>query len=347
MGDVYPVVKVAAVQAASVFLDREGTVEKACSLIRDAGRRGARLIAFPEGFLPGHPLWLHFRTPTDPQSLSLYRRLFANAVAVPGAAVEALSAAAREAGAVVVMGICEKRPGSLGTLYNSHLYLGPDGGVLATHRKLVPTGKERIVHAGGDGEHFGVVQTDFGPVGGLLCGENSNSLARHALLALGERIHVASWPPFFSINDMQEIIQFVSRAYAYEGRIFVVNVVGVVDDAALSIIAPRPEDAGTIRALRGGGSCIIGPNGEILAGPLGAGEEVLYADLNMERIVQAKMLQDFVGHYNRFDVFRLTVHRTRNDPVRIAEPSAEEDGDAGPGPAARVRNTARAADGGG
>src|SRR3990167_7995530 len=138
MGDQYPVVKVAAVQAASVFLDREGSTEKACRLIRGAGRNSARVIAFPEGFIPAHPVWYHHHPATSAISIRLATELFKNSVEIPGPEIEALCAAAREANAYVVIGVCEKRPKTIGTMFNSQIYIGPDGKVIGKHQKIMP-----------------------------------------------------------------------------------------------------------------------------------------------------------------------------------------------------------------
>jgi aliphatic nitrilase len=197
MGDVYKPVRVAAVQAASVFLDREGSTEKACRLIREAGAQGARVIGFPEGFIPAHPVWFHHHAATAGTSNKLSVELFKNSVEIPGAETEALCAAARDANAYVVIGVCEKLPNTLGTLFNTQLYIGPDGSLIRKHQKIMPTVGERLVHTGGHGDTFGVFATEFGPASGLICGENSNPLAIFALIAEGTRIHVMSWPNHF------------------------------------------------------------------------------------------------------------------------------------------------------
>src|SRR5260370_4029708 len=139
MGDVYPVVKVAAVEAASVFLDREGSTEKAGRLIREAGRNGARVIGFPEGFIPAHPVWYHHHAATGALSNRLATELFKNAVEIPGRETAALSEAARDASAYVVMGVCEKMPNTLGTMFNTQIYSAPDGRLIGTHQKSSPT----------------------------------------------------------------------------------------------------------------------------------------------------------------------------------------------------------------
>src|SRR5258706_10104194 len=172
MGDSYPVVKVGAVQAASVFLDREGSTEKACGLIREGGRNGARVIGFPEGFIPAHPVWFHHHPATSQTANELSVALFKNSVEIPGPEIGALCAAAREANAYVVIGVCEKLPQTLGTMYNTQVYLGPDGALIGKHQKLVPTVGERLVHTGGFGDTFGAFQSEFGPMSALICGEN-------------------------------------------------------------------------------------------------------------------------------------------------------------------------------
>ncbi|MEX2496238.1 MAG: nitrilase-related carbon-nitrogen hydrolase, partial [Woeseia sp.] len=174
MGDEYPVVRAAAVQAASVFLDREMSTAKACDLIREAGRNGADIIAFPEGFIPAHPIWFHFHPGTGRLSTDLSVSLFKNAVEVPGLEIAALQEAAAEAGAYVVMGICEKVRNTTGTLFNTQVFLGPDGALLAKRQKLMPTVGERLVHTGGHGDSLAAVNTTFGPISALICGENSN-----------------------------------------------------------------------------------------------------------------------------------------------------------------------------
>ena len=177
MGDIYPVVKVAAVQAASVFLDRAGSTEKACRLIREAGENGARVIGFPEGFIPAHPVWYHHHAATGTVSNRLATELFKNAVEIPGPEVNALCRAARDADAYVVVGVCEKIPNTIGTMFNSQLYIAPDGTLIGKHQKIMPTVGERLVHMGGFGDTFGAFQTEFGPMSALICGENSNPLA--------------------------------------------------------------------------------------------------------------------------------------------------------------------------
>ncbi len=322
MGDAYPTIRAAAVQASSVFLDRDASTEKACALILEAGRNGARLVAFPEGFIPAHPVWFHFHSATGRISTRLSVELFKNSVEVPGPHVDALRAAARDAGAYVVMGVCEKLPNTFGTLFNSQLWLGPDGSYLGKHQKLMPTVGERLVHMGGYGDTFGAIQTEFGPASGLICGENSNPLAIFALTAEGTRVHVMSWPNHFpTISDpMRNRVQIDSQAFAQMSKAWVVSACGAIDDRMIELLELSAADEEFIRNPDlTGGSVIVAPDSRVAAGPLGAEEEILYADLDLEAGIKMKLRHDFAGHYNRPDVFQVRVARYRPEIYGRAE----------------------------
>jgi nitrilase len=312
MGDTYQTVKVAAVQAASVFLDREGSTAKACDLIREAGRHGAQVIGFPEGFIPAHPIWYHHHPATSRIANRLAVELFKNSVEIPGPEVDALCAAAREAGAYVVIGVCEKLPGTLGTMFNSQIFIAPDGTLMGKHQKIMPTVGERLVHTGGFGDTLRAFPASFGPMSGLICGENSNPLAVFALTAEGSRIHVMSWPNHFptSGDPMRNRVCIDSQAFAQMSKAFVVSACGTVDE---DLIRKLQVGADGEKFLRNadccGGSVIVAPNSRILAGPMGAEEGILYADCNIELGIHMKLRHDFAGHYNRPDIFQLQVNR--------------------------------------
>lgn len=349
MGDQYPVVKVAAVQAASVYLEREASTEKACRLIREAGRHGARVIAFPEGYIPGHPVWYHHHAATGHVANALAVELFKNAVEIPGPEIEALCAAARDANAYVVVGVCEKLPQTIGTMYNSQVYIGPDGRMIGKHQKIMPTVGERLVHTGGFGDTFGAFQTEFGPMSGLICGENSNPLAVFALTAEGTRIHVMSWPNHFptSGDPLRNRVSVDSQAFAQMSKAWVISACGTVDEDMISKLKVGPEGEKFLRDPNScGGSVIVAPNSRIVAGPMGPEEGILYAECNIEVGVQMKLRHDFAGHYNRPDIFQVhvnrsapriyTVHTTPDQlppahvPPAIAPPAAEAEAPALP-----------------
>lgn len=328
MGDVFPTVRLAAVQAAPVFLDREATVAKACDLIREAGAHGAEVVGFPEGFVPAHPVWFHFHPATSPAAMAFSRELFANAVTVPGPDTAALCDAARDARVHVVIGICEKDPGSMGTMYNSVLVIGAHGEIQGVRRKIVPTVGERIVHTAGAGDSVRVFDASFGAVSALMCGENSNPLLTYSMSALGAKVHVSSWPSFFNkAADMHAIADLASRAIAYQNSSFVISSIAAIDDTMVERLPATDEDrAHLVQTRTRGGSAIYAPGGAVLAGPLPGGEAIAYADADIERIVPRKIVHDYAGDYNRFDIFQLMVNQTpAGAPIRL--------GSLGPAPA--------------
>jgi nitrilase len=324
VGDVYPSLRLAAAQVAPVFLDREATVEKACRVIVEAGSKGADLVGFPEGFVPAHPLWFHFHAATSPRSMELSQELFANAVVVPSRTTDALCDAAKLVNVHVVIGICEKESTSMGSMYNSLLSIGRDGSILGVRRKIVPTVGERIVHTAGAGDSVRVFATEFGAVSGLMCGENSNPLLTYTMQALGARVHVASWPSFFNrAVDLQAIAEVAGRSIAYQNSCYVVNVIGAVSDAMIERLPSTDEDRAHVAdAAKRGGSAIYAPGGKIVAGPLAGGEGILYADADVARIVPRKIVHDYAGDYNRFDIFELSVNAGPAAPsLRMRHPA--------------------------
>ncbi len=333
MGDSYGTVKVAAVQAASVFLDREGSTAKAYRLIREAGKNGARVIGFPEGFIPAHPVWYHHHAASGAIANKLAVELFKNSVEIPGPQTDALCAAARDANAYVVIGVCEKMPNTIGTMYNTQLYIGPDGTLIRKHQKIMPTVGERLVHAGGYGDTFGAFQSEFGPMSGLICGENSNPLAVFALIAEGTRIHVMSWPNHFptSGDPLRNRVAIDTQAFAQMSKAFVISACGTVDDHMIEVLEASPEGEKFLRDPNCcGGSMIVDPLSRIVAGPMGAEEGILYADCNLDLGIQMKLRHDFAGHYNRPDIFQLHInraapqlYRVHNDPMALTDVSAE------------------------
>jgi aliphatic nitrilase len=334
MGDSYGTVKVAAVQAASVFLDREGSTEKACRLIREAGKNGARIIGFPEGFIPAHPVWYHHHAATGAIANRLAVELFKNSVVIPGPETDALGQAAREANAYVVMGVCEKMPNSTGTMFNTQIYFGPDGSIIRKHQKIMPTVGERLVHMGGYGDTFGAFSSEFGPMSGLICGENSNPLAVFALIAEGTRVHVMSWPNHFptSGDPLRNRVAIDSQAFAQMSKAFVISACGTVDDHMIEMLKPSPEAEKFLRDPNCcGGTLIVDPLSRIIAGPMGPEEGILYADCNLDLGIQMKLRHDFAGHYNRPDIFQLHInraapqlYRVHNDPAALSAHGARE-----------------------
>lgn len=301
-------VRVAIVQAAPVFLDLDRSVEKAVRLTGEAARKGPRLVAFGETWLPDYPAWLDLCPGSaywdHPPAKKAYARLVGNSAVIPGPETDRLCAAARENGVVLVIGIHERVAGGPGhgTLYNTNLVIGPDGVILSRHRKLVPTHAERLVWGPGNGDGLEAMATPAGRVGSLICWEHWMPLARQAMHESAEEIHVAAWP---TVRDMYQV---ASRHYAFEGRCFVLAAGSITKARDLPVDLDLPPDlAGRPDALVcAGGSCIIAPDGTFLAGPVFDREEILVADLDLGRIAEESMALDVTGHYNRPDVFQFT-----------------------------------------
>jgi nitrilase len=314
MGDRFPRLRAAVVQAAPAVMDREGTVVKAVRLVGEAARRGAGLILFPEAFIPAYPWGVRFGTHVGGRSTAgraAWARYWANAVDVPGPATEALGAAARAAGAYLAIGVIERDSTySRATLYCTLLYFGPDGRMLATHRKLMPTAAERYIWGFGDGSTLPVIQTPHGRVGGLICWENYMPLARMAMYGKGLDIYLAP------TADSRESWQATVRHIALEGRCYVLSCCQYVTKAMVpDDLEVRDELAGAPDVLSRGGSAIIAPLGDYLAGPLFGAEGVLVADLDLAAVAQARFDFDVTGHYARPDVFRLLVNEQPTPPV--------------------------------
>lgn len=318
----------AAVQASSVWLDRDATVEKACELIREAGRQGASFIAFPENFIPGHPSWFHYVPAGHRRSLQRAVRLVEQSVLIPGPSTDRLAAAVREAGLTAVIGLTERAPGMSGTLYNTQLYLGPDGGIIGKHQKLVATMTERMVHAPGGAETQRTFETPLGTVSSLICGENSNPLALGMIAAQHPVIHVASWPAHVSpssLGGVREISHIASRGVAHMLGSYVVSSSGVNSQDMIDDIAVDDEDRAFLAdPEKSGGACIVSPSGAVLAGPLEGGiEGIVYADVDLDACLRSRLVIDMGGHYNRSDVYRLTVDNRPRPLVDRIEGEAE------------------------
>jgi aliphatic nitrilase len=331
----YPAYRIAAAHVAPVFLDTEASLDKATSLIAEAARAGARLIAFPESYLPGFPVWAALAAPI--QTHELFKRFAAAAVTVPGPIVDRLCGLARRHGIFISMGLSEGTTASVGCLWNSNLLIGDDGTVLNHHRKLVPTYFEKMIWANGDGHGLRVIETALGRIGALICGENTNPLARYALMAQGEQLHISSYPPVWPTRppedsgnyDLAQAIRIRAGAHAFEAKVF--NLVAAAHlDRTLKDTIAKALGQQALSILDGaprGASMLIGPTGAQIGDSLSEDEGLLYADIDLAACVEPKQFHDVVGYYNRFDVFRFSVDRTRPLPASFA------DGPAGATPA--------------
>jgi nitrilase len=309
--------RVSVIQAAPIAFDTARTLEKASDLLADARQRGAQLALFPEAFVSAYPRGLGFgavvgsRTPAGREQFRMY---WESAIDIPGPATERLGKMALENKIHLVIGVIERDGG---TLYCTVLFFAPDGTNLGKHRKLMPTASERLIWGFGDGSTLPVLQTDLGRIGAVICWENYMPLLRSAMYAQGIEIYCAP------TADGRETWLPTVRHIAQEGRCFVLscNQFARRRDYPTDYSTEFGDDPETI--LSHGGSCIIGPLGQILAGPDYDGETILMADLDLREIARARLDFDVVGHYARPDVFQLTVDQTKRSPVafRNATPS--------------------------
>ena len=297
MKDLKPTCRIAVVQAAPVLFDKTACTDKAVRLIAECAQHGAELIVFPELFIPGYPYGMTFgftvgaRNEDGRKDWQLY---CGNSIVVPGPETERLAAAAKAAGAYVSIGVSE-RDGVTGTLYNSNLIFCPDGTLAPVHRKLKPTGAERVVWGDANKDYFPVTETPWGPIGSLICWESYMPLARVALYQKGITIYIS--PNTNDNPEWQATIQHI----AIEGKFFFINSDMIVRKSSY------PTDLNEKDAVERqpdmvcrGGSCIIDPYGHYLTQPVWDEETIIYAELDMEH--------DAVGHYARPDVLELTVH---------------------------------------
>ncbi|RVT95088.1 carbon-nitrogen hydrolase family protein [Sphingomonas crocodyli] len=306
-----PKSKVAAVQAAPIFLNPAATVDKACALIAEAASNGAKLVAFPEVFVAGYPYWNWLMTPIE--GGAWFERLCRSAITVPGPEVDRLCAAAREHDCVVVIGINERDPRSVATIYNTNLIIGANGTLLGKHRKLVPTWAEKLSWAGGDGSSLKVYDTAVGPLGTLACGENTNTLARFALLSEGELVHVANYialPVAPASYDMAAAIRIRATAHSFEGKLFTIVACSTVSEEIIEAMsAERPANRALLERKNSAFSGVIDPAGNVIGDPLIDDEGIVYAEIDLSACIQPKQMHDIIGAYNRFDIFDLRVDR--------------------------------------
>ncbi|HPF85665.1 MAG TPA: carbon-nitrogen hydrolase family protein [Aminivibrio sp.] len=296
------VVRAAVVQAAPAIMDRRGTLERIRKLTEDAAGRGARIILFPEAFIPCYPRGLSFGSVVGNRSMGGrkdWARYYENSIDVPGPETEELGKLAAKSGAYLSIGVMERDGG---TLFCTLLYFGPDGSLLAKHRKLKPTGSERLIWGEGDGSTLAAVETPYGTMSGLICWENYMPLARAAVYGRNPSIYLAP------TADQRDGWQCSMRHIALEGRCFVLSCNQFVtkemypsDLACFSDLEQQPE------VMSRGGSAIIDPLGNYVAGPLWDKEGILVADLDLEAVVEARYDFDVMGHYARPDVFTLLV----------------------------------------
>ncbi|NIP30474.1 MAG: hypothetical protein GTO02_10905 [Candidatus Dadabacteria bacterium] len=292
----------AAVQASPEFLDKDKTIKKVGKLIKEAKKNGASLVVFPEAFIPTYPFWpkdLGFGAERK-LIMDAQMELYKNSVEVPGKDTEKIGKVAKKEGVYVVIGVNERDGG---TLYNTILYFGKDGSLLGKHRKLMSIDSEKCIWGNGTADDVNVFQTELGRIGGLFCYEHHLTLQKYALIQLGEQIHASLWGGHGFVKNTMD---FSSKQYAFEGQTFVIissiyiNEDMIPDDFPLKSMTVWDYP---------GGSGIVSPRGEYIAGPVYDKEEILYGEIDLDQIIRAKAIIDTAGHFSRPDIFKFEIKK--------------------------------------
>ena len=316
----HPAYRAAAVQAAPVFLDLDASIDKAVGLIAEASRNGAKLIAFPETWLPGYPWFIWLDSPA--WGMQFIQRYHDHSLVYGSPEADRLVQAAREHRIMVVMGHSEKHGGSL---YMGQWIIDAEGRTVARRRKLKPTHVERTVFGEGDGSDLSVHATELGRIGALCCWEHLQPLSKYAMYAQDEQVHIAAWPSFSIYRGGAyalgaEVNNAASRIYAVEGGCFVLAPCATVSEAMIQTLCGDDPTKNQLLRAGGGFAAIYAPDGQMMNTPLPEDQEgLVYADLDLGMISLAKAAADPAGHYARPDVTRLWLNRTPGDRVLSRE----------------------------
>ncbi|OJJ76887.1 hypothetical protein ASPBRDRAFT_190233 [Aspergillus brasiliensis CBS 101740] len=349
--------RVAACHVAPHFLSARKTVDKAISLVHQAARNSANLVVFPESYLSAFPIWSALRPPTE--NHDFFHRMVQESLYADGEEVRMLQESARETKTVISIGFSEKSSESTACLYNSNLIINPAGDVVVHHRKLMPTFFEKLTWSPGDGYGLRVADTPYGRIGGLICGENTNPLARYSLMAQCEQIHISSWPPIWPTRvptppedrpsslsappnyDNVLANRLRAAAHCFEAKCFGVMCSGFLNQEAIDTVVSGSTSSspdiirGALENSPRGVTMFLDPTGTPLPSFtvdeetqvmqatefLQHEEGILYADMDLQRCIEGKQYHDVVGGYQRLDVFQLHVNRSRKSPVVFTESS--------------------------
>lgn len=320
---------ITAAHLAPVFLNPTATTAKAVDAIEEAARAGSSLIAFPESFVPGFPVWAALTAPI--YNHELFTAFVEASIYIDGPEVRALRQAARANGITVSVGISERSRSSVGAIWNTNLIIDEQGTVISHHRKIVPTFYEKLIWAPGDGQGLEVHDTSVGRLGALICGENTNPLARYTLMAQAEQVHISSYPPLWPTRDprgagkaydLSAAIRVRAGAHSFEAKVFNIVVSSVLDDSARNRLAVLGAEA--MRVLEEtprGVSLVLDPYADVISDSLSADEGLLFQDIDLSACIEPKQFHDVSGYYNRFDIFDLRVDRRRIEPITFASTS--------------------------
>lgn len=310
----FPKVKVAAVQASPILLDLDATVEKTCNLVDEAAKNGAKVIAFPEAFIPGYPWWIWLGS-VD-YGMKYYIDLYKNSVEIPSDAIRKLSEAAKRNKVYFCVSVTEKDGGSL---YLTQLWFSPSGDLIGKHRKLKATNAEKTIWGDGDGSLMPVFETEYGNLGGLQCWEHYLPLNIAAMASQNEQIHISSWPigtPNEGHLFGSEQCLNAAKYYALSNQVFCLVSSQIWTDDQRDRICETEEQKNYMKPGYGF-SAILGPNGMEIGNSLKHDEEgITYADIDLEQIILGKFLIDTAGHYSTPGFLSLKFDRTEHVPVK-------------------------------
>ena len=357
-----PTLRAAACHISPHLLSAGRTTQKTVDCIKIAGRHSANLVVFPESAIPGFPVWSSLLPPI--QTHHFFQRMVQESLYADGDEISEIRQAARNARVIVSLGISEKVRYSSATLFNTNLIIGEDGEILVHHRKLMPTFYEKLTWSPGDGHGLRVAETKYGKIGALICGENTNPLARYALMAQGEQVHISCWPAIWPTRSLQPVIKadptkkesrnydniaanrVRAAAHCFEAKCFGIMSAGHLDEAAMDEIAAMAEDPNEMRAKIASypkaASQFLDPTGRTIdncsALDLATNQQlegqsvvtdkeaILFAELDLNECIEGKQYHDVVGGYQRFDVFSLQVNRQRHEPVQFRDVEGQTSG---------------------
>ena len=321
--DTYPITKIAAVQAAPVYFDRVATINKVRALTKEAKENSADLVVFSECFVPGFPTWVHVHAPMDQHEL--YRKFVASSIAIPSPEFYELQQIARDYSIYLSVGVSEKDPSqSIGVVWNTNLIFDRQGNLIARHRKLLPTWSEKLVWAFGDGSTLNVHETDIGRIGALICGENTNSISKYALISQGEQIHISTYPACFPTSrdtkggqSYFDTLMVRACSMAYEGKVFVAVSSQALDEEGKKVVANGDESvAKLLENITYGGTFIIAPSGAFCSNIIRNNEEgIAYAECSISSEIHQKGIHDLSGSYQRNDVYHFEVNKSHIAPA--------------------------------
>ncbi len=318
----YAKTKVAAAHIAPVFLDKKATTAKALAWIDEAAKQGAQLVVFPESFIPGFPIWAALWAPLH--NHDLFSQFVENSLLVDGPEIQAICQQAKKSQIFISVGFSERSGSSVGCIWNSNLLISDRGEILVHDRKLVPTFFEKLIWAPGDGAGLRVAHTSIGNIGGLICGENTNPLARYTLMTQQEQIHISSWPPIWPTRDPSDSANYNNlqanriraSAHSFEAKCFGIVCAGFMDKAMFNFLVQRDASiAPILEKTPGAESFFVNPTGSQFGDTLSQTEGLIYAEFDLNQCVEPKQFHDVVGYYNRFDIFNLHVNARRIEPM--------------------------------